>query len=256
MTVFVGTSGWTYESWRNRLYAGVPRSRWLEHYLSQFATVELNVTFYRLPPASTFESWRRRSPPGTRFAVKTSRVLTHVDRLREPERHVAPLVERATLLGDRLGPYLVQLPPSRAADEDALRRLLAAFPAGAAVALEVRHDSWFAPSVARRLEAAGAALVWADRAERETAPTWRTAPFGYLRLHEGRGRPRPRYRKERLAWWVGRIASTFASGEDVYVYFNNDTDGAAVCDARAFGALARSAGLVVSSPCGPTIADH
>jgi uncharacterized protein YecE (DUF72 family) len=231
----VGTSGWQYGDWRGRFYpSGLPASRWLEHYAEAFATVEVNNAFYRLPERSTFAGWRERTPPEFVVAVKMSRYLTHIRRLREPEEPVARFLDRAGALGSKLGPVLIQLPPSLRADPSSLDAVLARFPSGVRVAVEPRHDSWFVPAIREVLSARGAALCWADRGSRPITPLWRTAAFGYLRLHEGRASPRPRYGRRALRSWVARIASAYEADEDVFVYFNNDTGGAAVVDATAF----------------------
>jgi uncharacterized protein YecE (DUF72 family) len=248
--LLVGTSGWQYTSWRGGLYpAGVPQRRWLEHYTGAFDTVELNNAFYRLPPRETFEGWRRRTPDGFVMAVKASRYLTHIKRLREPAEPVARLLSHAAGLGDRLGPILLQLPPTLAADAGLLDDALAAFPPDRPVAVEPRHGSWWTPAVRSVLERRGAALCWADRLGRPVAPLWRTAPLGYLRLHEGAAEPWPRYHPDTLRGWLDRIAEAFPDpATPVYVYFNNDPNGAAVTDAAAFATLAATAGL----PCSGT----
>src|SRR3954452_1306835 len=157
---WIGTSGWQYADWRGRLYpAGLPQRRWLERHAEQFATVELNAPFYRLPERTTFEAWAARTPEDYLFAVKASRYLTHIRRLREPEEPVARLMDRASGLGTKLGPVLVQLPPNLPASPEALATTLAAFPAGVRVAVEVRHPSWETSEVQDVLTSAGAALV-------------------------------------------------------------------------------------------------
>ncbi|MBU8860685.1 MULTISPECIES: DUF72 domain-containing protein [unclassified Micromonospora] len=243
----VGTSGWQYRDWRERFYpAGLPQRRWLEHFAARFATVEVNNAFYRLPERDTFSAWRERTPGDFCVAVKMSRYLTHVKRLRDPAEPVARFLDRASGLGDRLGPVLVQLPPTLRADPDALAGVLRRFPAGVRVAVEPRHRSWWTDDTRRVLERHRAALVWADRLSRPVTPLWRTTDFGYLRLHEGRARQWPRYGRAALAGWVRRLAEAFGDGEPAYVYFNNDPGGAAIADAVAFAGLARRAGRPVS----------
>ncbi|SBV26158.1 Uncharacterized conserved protein YecE, DUF72 family [Micromonospora krabiensis] len=240
--ILVGTSGWQYRDWRDRFYpAGLPQRRWLEHYAERFATVEVNNAFYRLPERDTFAAWRARTPDDFCVAVKMSRYLTHVKRLREPAEPVARFLDRATALGDRLGPVLVQLPPNLRADVPALDATLRLFPERVRVAVEPRHPSWWTAETRAVLERHRAALVWADRLGRPVAPMWRTTDFGYLRLHEGRARPHPRYGLAALASWVRRLADTFGDAT-AYVYFNNDPGGAAVVDAVAFARLAQRAG--------------
>jgi uncharacterized protein YecE (DUF72 family) len=243
MAVLVGTSGWQYRDWRGRLYpVGVPQKRWLEHYAGHFATVESNAAFYRLPERATFEAWRDRTPADFRWAVKASRFLTHVKRLREPEEPVARLMARAEGLGAKLDCVLLQLPPTLQADADLLRTCLQQFPAGTRVAVEPRHASWWTDEVRALLERHGAALCWADRDEQPVAPLWRTTDWGYLRLHTGTAPPWPRYTPETLRLWAQRLAATWAEDEDVLVYFNNDPGGAAVVDAVAFAAEVRAGG--------------
>lgn len=245
--ILVGTSGWQYRDWRDRFYpAKLPQRLWLEHFAARFATVEVNNAFYRLPERDTFVAWRDRTPDDFCVAVKMSRYLTHVKRLREPAEPVARFLDRATGLGDRLGPVLVQLPPTMRADPAALDATLRLFPAEVRVAVEPRHPSWWTDDTRRVLEHHRAALVWADRLSRPVTPLWRTTDFGYLRLHEGRARPWPRYGRAALATWVRRLATAFPAGEPAYVYFNNDPGGAAIVDAVAFAGLARRAGLPVT----------
>lgn len=246
MPVQVGTSGWAYADWKERFYAGVAPRRYFEHLMANFATVELNVSFYRLPAAAVFAGWRERSPADAVIAVKASRYLTHVRRLRDPGPPVALLLQRAGELGGKLGPVLVQLPPDLPADVDALAATLAAFPAGVQVAVEFRHPSWWTTAVRDLLERRGAALVWADRRSRPVTPLWRTASFGYLRMHEGAARRWPAYGERALAAWASRIAAGFADGEDVFAYFNNDPGGAAVRDAAGFAAALRRIGRTVT----------
>ena len=241
MSVVIGTSGWQYRDWRGAFYpAKLPQRLWLEYHARHFATVESNAAFYRLPERTTFESWRARTPPDYRWAVKASRFLTHVKRLREPEEPVARMVDRAAGLGDRLDAVLLQLPPTLRADPELLSLCLAQFPAGSRVAVEPRHESWWTDEVRDLLERYGAALCWADRGEEPITPLWRTTDWGYLRLHTGA--EGWRYRPETLQRWADRLATTWAADEDVLVYFNNDPGCAAVVDAIAFAECVRRSG--------------
>lgn len=260
MPVLVGTSGWQYRDWRGVLYpAGVAQRRWLEHYASQYVTVENNGSFYRLPSQQTFADWRARTPEGFVMAVKASRYLTHIRRLRDPAEPVGRLMRAATGLGDRLGPVLLQLPPTLPADLAALDSCLREFAAfrmpsqpGAGtdssvrIAVECRHDSWWSDEVRELLACHNAALCWADRLGRPVTPLWRTAGWGYLRFHEGAAQPWPRYGERALHSWVQRLTETWPESADVFVYFNNDPGGAAIYDAAAFASVARAAGHQVS----------
>ncbi|MEU5567284.1 DUF72 domain-containing protein [Micromonospora musae] len=244
--ILLGTSGWQYRDWRGRFYPdGLPQRLWLEHFAERFATVEVNNAFYRLPERDTFAAWRARTPDDFCVAVKMSRYLTHIKRLRDPAEPVSRFLDRASALGDRLGPVLLQLPPTLAADVPLLDATLRLFPPQVRVAVEPRHASWWTAATRATLERHLAALVWADRLGRPVTPLWRTADFGYLRLHEGRARPHPRYGRAALTSWVRRLADTFGEAP-VYVYFNNDPGGAAIADAVAFAARCRRDGLQVS----------
>lgn len=244
MPVFVGTSGWQYRDWSGVLYPpDRPQRLWLEEYAQHFGTVESNNAFYRLPSPETFAAWRDRTPPGFVMAVKASRFLTHIKRLREPVEPVRRLMTHAASLGDHLGPVLLQLPPTLRADPAALDSCLACFPPGTRVAVEPRHPSWWTPSVRSVLTDHAAALCWADRGSRPVTPLWRTADWGYVRFHEGRARPWPRYGPTALRSWAGRVADTWSAECDVFAYFNNDPGGAAVTDARALRRLLRVRGV-------------
>jgi len=239
MPLLVGTSGWQYRDWRGVLYPpGLPQRRWLEHYATRYVTVESNAAFYRLPSYDTFASWRDRTPPGFVMAVKASRYLTHIRRLRDPEEPVQRLMSHAAGLGGRLGPILLQLPPTLRADADMLDACLACFPPGTRVAVEPRHPSWWTDEIRAVLERRGAALCWADRRSRPVTPLWRTADWGYVRFHEGRATPRPRYGRTALARWAERVDQTWPDEADVFAYFNNDLGGAAIHDADAFKRVA------------------
>ena len=248
MALLVGTSGWQYADWREAFYPkGVPQRAWLGHYARELATVEVNNAFYRLPERSVFERWRAETPDGFVVAVKVSRYLTHIRRLRDPREPVERLVERAAGLGDRLGPYLLQLPPNLRAEPGRLDACLAAFPSGSRVAVEPRHESWWTDEVREVLERRGAALCWADRRGRPITPLWRTAPWGYVRLHEGTASPPPSYGRTALGTWLDRIDGAWpgARRADVFVYFNNDHGAAAVRNARTLRRMADRRGYAV-----------
>jgi uncharacterized protein YecE (DUF72 family) len=158
---------------------------------------------------------------------------------------VARFLSRADALGDKLGPVLLQLPPTMRVDVAALDETLRQFPAHVQVAVEPRHESWWTDEVRALLERHGAALCWADRKSRPLTPLWRTTDFGYLRMHEGRAKPWPRYGRSAPAAWLDRIEEHLA-GLPTWVYFNNDPGGAAVIDAAAMAAQARRRGIDVT----------
>jgi uncharacterized protein YecE (DUF72 family) len=242
MTLRIGTSGWLYRDWRGTFYPPALRTReWLSHYADTFDTVELNSTFYRLPDADRFRMWADTVGADFRFAVKASRYLTHVRRLQEPRDPVRRLMTAARGLGRKLGPVLLQLPPTLRADAALLDETLASFPAHTRVAVEFRHPSWRNAEVDAVLRVHDASNVLADR--RGGISGHRTASWAYVRLHEGRAAPPPRYGRRALRSWAARLNDEWGPDVDGYVYFNNDSHGCAPRNALEFRALAVAAGM-------------
>ncbi len=243
--ILVGTSGWQYRDWKDRFYpAGLPQREWLPFFSERFPTVEVNNSFYRLPTEDVFVRWREASAPGFVVAVKASRYITHIRRLRDSGESVGLFWSRAAKLGSKLGPVLFQLPPRFGVDVELLRAFLGVLPSPMRAAFEFRDPSWDRPEVLEALDRAGAASVLANR------PGWRvphtvTGGWSYIRFHQGTPSA-PGYTRDKLRRWTERIAGLEAS--DVYVYFNNDTGGAAVRDAATLIDLLEGAGLDVVRP--------
>jgi uncharacterized protein YecE (DUF72 family) len=235
--VRIGTSGWVYGDWKEHVYPpGLPQSRWLEHIADRFPTVEINASFYRLPRRQTFEGWRDRVPRGFVFAVKMSRYLTHIRRLREPREPLERFWEAATGLGPALGPVLFQFPPRFGIELELLRNTLALLPPEMRAAFEFRDASWETDEVLATLDRAGAAWVLADRPNARVR-LHVTGGWSYLRFHRGTADGFS-YSAAKLRRWADRIASLPA--DDVFVYFNNDPGGAAVRDAERLESLLSS----------------
>jgi uncharacterized protein YecE (DUF72 family) len=229
--VRIGCSGWSYGSWRAGIYEGVPASRWLARYAELFDTVEVNGTFYRLVKRETVEGWVERTPDRFLFAVKGSRYLTHMKRLRDAEQGIARFWEPLEPLREagKLGPVLWQLPESFQRDDDVLAAALRLLPP-ARHCFEFRHASWFAPAVARLLEEHGASLAIGHDARRELPRAAPVGPIAYLRLHYGARGRRGNYSEAELETWRRRIAAWRARRE-VFVYLNNDWEGFAPANA-------------------------
>lgn len=238
MELRIGTSGWQYPYWKEAFYpAAIPQARWLEYYATRFSTVEVNNTFYRLPPAETFASWAARTPDDFVIAMKASRFLTHMKRLREPEEPVGRMMERIEPLGSKLGPILLQLPPNFKIDLDAIDAALSCFPRGVKVAVEQRNPTWFVEEYADVLRRHNAASCIAVSPDRDT-PVWRTADWGYARFHEGQKRPFTTYGKKTLSTWADRLGELF-SDAPLFVYFDNDTNACAPRNAKTLLSIMR-----------------
>lgn len=243
MTAYIGTSGWQYAHWKETFYPkGLGQPRWLDFYFQRFQTVELNVTFYRLPKAETFAKWRQKTPSDFIFAVKMSRYLTHIKRLKDPAPSIEYFMSKARELGPKMGPILIQLPPTMKVDAPALDDALAHLP-GRRVAVEFRHETWWTDEVRSVLEKHGAALCMADRWARPVTELWKTTDWTFLRFHQGDGRPHPCYRKASLEPWVERLADSWGPEADSYIYFNNDPRACALRDAIWFHDMLADAGF-------------
>ncbi len=236
---YIGTSGWSYDSWVPHFYpADLPRERWLEFYAERFNSAEINVTFYRTPPETMFKAWARRTPEGFIFALKASRFITHVKRLQVEQASVDKVMQRATLLGERLGPILYQLPPRFPCDPERLEAFVRLLSAEKVNAFEFRDPSWFDERVYDILRHHG--LVFCIyHMPRQKSPVVVTGPAAYLRLHGKKGLYYGRYGAA-LKPWARRIKGWLEEGEDVYVYFNNTGAGEAVDDALYLQELVRS----------------
>jgi uncharacterized protein YecE (DUF72 family) len=230
--VRIGCSGWNYEHWRDVFYPhGLPTSRWLEHYAATFDTVEVNATFYRLPTRTATSRWAETTPAGFLFALKASRYLTHVKRLRDLRAGWARFAERIEPIVEagKLGAVLWQLPENFHRDDDRLRDALDVLPAGRH-AFEFRHASWFVSDVEKLLAEKGCALVIGDHLGRPFQTHRLTTDWTFLRFHEGRGRD-GNYTPAQLQEWAQRIRGWRTKG-DVYAYFNDDWRGYAIKEAR------------------------
>lgn len=232
----VGCSGWQYRHWRGEFYPDVvPASRWLEYYASHFDTVEINNSFYRLPTAATFATWRERVPPGFVYAVKASRYITHLKKLKDPEDPLERLFSRAVKLRRTLGPVLYQLPPSWPLNLGRLRKFLAALPKRRRHAVEFRDPSWYVEEVFESLREHRVALCLHDMADSSTGLKM-VGPFVYARFH-GPSKYRGAYDEERLRECAAWCAARLCEGIRIYAYFNNDIGGHAPRDATRFRAM-------------------
>jgi uncharacterized protein YecE (DUF72 family) len=239
VTVYVGTSGWSYDHWEPELYPpGLPPRDRLARYTAQFRTAELNSSFYRWPRPAAFASWRRRLPPGFLLSVKAPRGLTHGRKLYSPEPWIERLRDGWHELGDRRAVLLVQLPPGQPRDDARLEYFLRLIPPWMRLAVEFRHPSWHHDDVLALLEAHGAAYCVMSGADLPCLLRV-TAGFAYARLHgpDHQHLYAGSYSDADLRWWADRCREWADDGRDVFVYFNNDGHAHAVRNARTLAAL-------------------
>jgi uncharacterized protein YecE (DUF72 family) len=235
--IWVGTSGYVYRHWRKGVFypPGLKVRDELAHYAAHFPTVELNNPFYRLPTGEMFARWREVTPDGFEFAVKASRYITHIKRLRDPADELELLMSRARELGPKLGPVLFQLPPNQQLDLGRLQAFLPLLGPEQKWVVEFRHPSWHSREVYRALAQHDVALcipvgggLHPDRVT--------TAAFSYIRMHRGE-EPGGGFTAEELQGWAGQVRALASVGKDVYIYFNNDWEGYAIRDAKALQQL-------------------
>jgi uncharacterized protein YecE (DUF72 family) len=228
---FIGTSGWVYKHWVGILYPEkLASGEHLDLYAERFSTVELNYSYYQLPPRSSFEKWRAQAPPGFVFAVKASRYLTHLKKLKDPAEPLQRLMDNAGGLEEKLGPVLFQFPRWWTLKLERLGEFFEALQAhpGHRYAFEFRHASWLVPEVYALLERHDAALClplgWGLPVDVRL-----TADWSYIRFHGGEHGVG--FTESELQSWAERTRGFLARGADTYAYFNNDPDGHAIFDA-------------------------
>jgi uncharacterized protein YecE (DUF72 family) len=228
----IGTSGWHYKHWRGPYYPEkFPTAKMLEFYMADFDSVEINNSFYRLPTVNALQTWRDLTPPRFCFAVKASRFLTHMKKLKDPEegfRRFFPLIR---ILGEKLGPILFQLPPRWTCNPTRLAEFLSALPGEHRYTFELRDPSWHVAEVYALLEKYNAAFCMYELAGFQS-PLQVTADFTYIRLHGPGNKYQGDYSRKSLDAWAKRIRKWDAHLAGVYVYFDNDQAGYAVKNAK------------------------
>ena len=220
---YVGTSGWSYTTWRPKFYPeGTKTKDFLSYYATKFRTIEINYTFNHLPTEKNIATWTEDTPDEFVFGLKASQRITHVLQLREPAESLPIFFERARMLGTRLGAILFQTPPWVKRDDDRLAMFLAALPRDVRCVLEVRDTSWYVDEVYELLRTANVPLVHAE-GESKPSPVdtvGTTADFAYVRL-----RAREGYPDDAVDVWAKRLGAIRDAGKDVYAYFRHDDDG-------------------------------
>lgn len=222
--VHIGTSGWHYKHWVGKFYPGkTPASRMLAYYTTLFETVEINNSFYRLPSEDALEQWRESTPAKFLFAMKASRFLTHMKKLKDPEPGLANFMPRADILGRKLGPILFQLPPWWDCNAERLEGFLEALPRRHRYSFEMRNAGWHNLEIYRLLRKHSAAFCIFEIAGFQSTQEI-TANFTYVRLHGPGGAYQGSYSRETLLEWASRIRGWRKDLRDIYVYFDNDQE--------------------------------
>ena len=206
------------------------KAKWLDFYASRFATVELNNSFYRLPSEAAFATWHDSSPANFTFAVKVSRFITHIKRLRNTEEAVENFVGRAKFLVEKLGPLLYQLPPNMNRNDEVLESFMSTLPLGIKHVFEFRHESWLEEKVFEILRKYNIGLCVFDMPS-FTCPVETTADFAYIRFHGSGELYSSCYSDKELADWAKRLTNLDINLKAVYIYFNNDAEAFAVRNA-------------------------
>ena len=235
--IHIGTSGWHYDHWLGPFYPpGLPKSRFLEFYSERFKAVEINNSFYRLPEKETFLQWQKTVPADFVFAVKASRYITHMKKLKDPEDPVSNFLDKASGLGDKLGPILFQLPPHWKVNLERLATFLQALPAGRRYVFEFRDSSWFDERVYDLLRQHNAGFCMHDM-DGQPTPRVVTSSLVYVRFHGPGRRYAGKYTPDELRGWADAFSNWAREGRTVHCYFNNDERGYAIEDAREMSDL-------------------
>jgi uncharacterized protein YecE (DUF72 family) len=241
--VYIGTSGWVYSDWQERFYpADLPSKERLSFYARNFETTEVNYSFYHIPRPATYRNWAAQVPEKFLFAVKAHRSITHIRRLKNAFGVWQEFLENALELGAKLGPILLQLPPSFRADASLLESLFSGIRKkvlmpGLRLAIEFRHASWFEPEILDLMRTYSTCLVMAHSARYPMAPNEATADFVYIRLHGPGQMFASTYSLKELESWARTIRLWAKRGKIVFVYFNNDFHAGAVENAKALSSM-------------------
>ena len=229
--IHIGTSGWSYKHWRGTFYpTDLKEKDWFSFYRQYFDSVELNSSFYHLPPEKTFANWRKAVPDHFLFVVKASRYITHMKKLHDTQESVDYFFKNVGALKEKLGPILFQLPPGWQVNAQRLVEFLAYLPRDHRYVFEFRNPTWYAEEVKKTLEHYNVAFCIYEL-DRHLSPEWVTADFVYLRLHGPEGKYQGSYTKTTLQQWAQQCVKWQEQGKDVYVYFDNDQHGYAAFNA-------------------------
>jgi uncharacterized protein YecE (DUF72 family) len=235
----IGTSGWIYNHWRERFYPQDLRpNHWFAYYAQHFDTVEINNTFYRLPSETAFDAWREQAPGGFVYAVKASRFLTHMKKLKDPEEPIERILGRARRLGPTLGPVLYQLPRGWKCNVNRLAHFFAALPRDLTHVMEYRRPDWLCDEVYELMRSYRIGLCIHDLLPQH--PRIATSNVVYIRFHGAGQKYGGSYSSAQLRRWADWIRRQALLGRKVFAYFNNDAEAHAVKNAQTLRKMAIS----------------
>ncbi|MDX5347097.1 MAG: DUF72 domain-containing protein [Hymenobacteraceae bacterium] len=230
--IHIGTSGWHYKHWMGNFYPpGLKSKDFTNYYLQFFRTVEINNSFYKLPTKETFANWYNSVPEDFVFAVKGSRFITHMKKLKDPQQSMNLLMENVSELKEKLGPILFQLPPLWKFNEERFRQFLQVLPPYYRYTFEFRNPTWYNETVYELLRQHHCAFCIYELAG-HVSPILTTTDFVYIRLHGPNGKYAGSYPDSALSWWANRCLKWQQQGLEVYVYFDNDEAGYAAFNAK------------------------
>lgn len=234
--IHIGTSGWSYKDWREIFYPPkLPAAQYLHYYSQHFGVMEINNSFYHLPAVTSVENWKSTVGPEFLFCPKMSRYVTHIKGLTEPESSLPPFFERMKALAPKLGPFLIQLPPSLEFKQEIVSAFLERLHADYgrySYALEARHASWMEPSAIDLLRRFNIAWVISDSGKRFIRGAYITSPHIYLRFHGPDGSYATKYTEAAMEAYAVKIRQWVTQGHEVWAFFNNTDKGYALDNAR------------------------
>jgi len=223
--IHIGTSGWSYKHWIGNFYpADMKAKDHFEHFKKFYTTVELNNPFYHLPPKQTFINWKNNVPDDFVYAVKASRYITHMKKLKDPAESIANFMANVIGLEEKLAVILFQLPPGWQLNLERLEEFFEKLPKGHRYTVEFRNHTWYHEQVYNLLRQYNIAFCIYEL-EGHMSPIEVTSNFVYVRLHGPGGKYQGSYSEEALQWWAGKCKEWSQQGKDVFVYFDNDQGG-------------------------------
>jgi uncharacterized protein YecE (DUF72 family) len=238
--IFIGTSGWHYKHWLGRFYPeGASPGRQFEYYTKHFDTVEINNSFYKLPPRNVFTSWYKNSPKKFLYVIKANRFITHNLKLSRPKEPLARLFNSILALKEKLGPILFQLPPKWKVNVDRFREFLESLPKGYHYVFEFRNETWYTEEIYALLQKYNCAFCIYELAG-HVSPMKVTAKFVYVRLHgPSKNKYQGSYTKASLRKWARQCIEWQRLKKEVYIYFDNDQEGYAAFNALTLKELVK-----------------